>query len=382
MKLVVFGLSISSSWGNGHATLWRGLCRALGDAGHRTVFFERDVPYYAANRDLDRSEADAIGVSLRLYGDWDDVRASAARELADADAALVTSFCPDGVAASELVLASRASVRAFYDLDTPVTLERLARGAAVPYLPPRGLRDFDLVLSYTGGRALTALVDQLGARRVAPLYGSVDPAVHRPAPPRDELRADLSYLATYAADRQPAVLALFIEPARRAPERRFLLAGSMYPADFPWTTNLFYLPHVAPPDHAAFYSSSRFTLSTTRKAMAEMGHCPSGRLFEAAACGVPVISDAWQGIDRFFTPGDEILIASRPDDVLAALALGDAERDAIARRARDRALAEHTAEARAATLLDELEAAAAARPDDGFPPERAPTVPRSSVSEV
>src|SRR5438067_4399127 len=152
MKLVVFGLAISSSWGNGHATLWRGLCRALALRGHRVAFYERDVPYYAAHRDM-WSLPDG---DLQLYSAWDDVREQAAADVADADAAVVTSFCPDARAAEALILESRA-LRVFYDLDTPVTLDRLARGEAVPYIGPRGLADYDLVLSYTGGASLTAL---------------------------------------------------------------------------------------------------------------------------------------------------------------------------------------------------------------------------------
>src|SRR4051812_8530907 len=228
MNLVVFGLTISSAWGNGHATLWRGLCRALGERGHHVTFFERDVPYYAAHRDLTHP----AGCTLRLYTDWASVRDDAARCVADADVAMVTSYCPDGLEAAALVIESTAQLRVFYDLDTPVTLSRLRSGEHVAYLPPGGLGDFDLVLSYTGGRALTDLCTQLGARRVAPLYGSVDPDAHRQVTADAALRADFSYLGTYAADRQDRLEALFIEPARRSPHRKFVIGGSQYPDDF------------------------------------------------------------------------------------------------------------------------------------------------------
>jgi spore maturation protein CgeB len=353
MKLVVFGLSVSSSWGNGHATLWRGLLRALAVRGHQTAFFERDVPYYAANRDL----TELPGGELVLYRDWEEVLPRARAHLADADAAIVTSYCADGIVASELVLDSRVPIRAFYDLDTPITLERLQAGAAVPYLGPRGLRDFDLVLSYTGGPALAELRRRLGARRVVPLYGSVDPAVHRPDAARLRFRADLSYLGTYAADRQAALARLFLEPARREPARRFVLAGAQYPEEFPWTPNIFFVHHLPPEEHAAFYCSSRLTLNVTRLAMAEMGYCPSGRLFEAAACGAPVLSDAWNGLADFFEPGREILVADSPEDAVEALGLSDAELTRIGRAARERALADHTAERRAAELEAALSAA-------------------------
>jgi spore maturation protein CgeB len=351
MKLVIFGLTISSSWGNGHATLWRGLCRALARQGHRVVFFERDVPYYADNRDL----WEIPGGELILYRSWEEVLPAARRHAAEADVAMVTSYCPDGIAASEVVLDSPAPARVFYDLDTPVTLDALRSGAPVAYIGERGLADFDLVLSYTGGAALDQLRTTLGARRVAPLYGHVDPEVHRPVPPLEGPRADLSYLGTYAADRQGAVEALLLEPARRLPERRFLIGGAQYPADFPWTPNLFFMQHLPPAQHPAFFCSSRLTLNATRRAMAEMGYCPSGRLFEAAACGVPILSDTWAGLDEFFQPGTEILTAATTDDALAALALGDDERARIARAARERTLEEHTSARRAEELVRRVE---------------------------
>jgi spore maturation protein CgeB len=346
VKLVIFGLTISSAWGNGHATLWRGLCRALGERGHDVTFYERDVPYYAAHRDV----VEPAGCRLRLYGDWADVREEAARAASDADVAMVTSYCPDGANASALVLDSAAHLRVFYDLDTPVTLSRLRQGESVPYLPPQGLGDFDLVLSYTGGRALDELQSRLGARRVAPLYGSVDPDAHRPMEANHTLRNDLSYLGTYAADRQERLEQLFIEPARRRPDRKFVIGGSQYPADFPWTHNIYYVSHMPPPQHPEFYSSSALTLNVTRGAMAEMGYCPSGRLFEAAACGTPILSDEWEGLDAFFEPAREILIARNTEEALGALELPRETLTRMACAARERVLAEHTADCRARDL--------------------------------
>lgn len=347
MKLVVFGLAISSSWGNGHATLWRGLCRALAARGHRVVFYERDVPYYAANRDL----FDIPGGELVLYSDWSAVRRRAELDADDADAAMVTSFCPDGLQATEIVLSARRAVRSFYDLDTPVTLSNIEAGRELSYIGPRGLADYDLVLSYTGGAALDALRQRLGARRVLPLYGHVDPAVHRPAAPAQHYRADLSYLGTWSADRQAAVEALLVEPARGRPERRFLIGGAQYPQDFPWAPNIYFVRHLPPGEHPAFFSSSRLTLNLTREAMAEMGWCPSGRLFEAAACGAPLLSDTWEGLDAFFAPGEEILVARNTADALDAIDLPDAELKRIAANARARVLAEHTSDRRVEELL-------------------------------
>ena len=356
MKIVVFGLTISSSWGNGHATIWRGLSRGLAERGHRVVFFERDVPYYAAHRDM----TDPPGAELVFYESWVDIRKRAEAELEDADAGIITSYCPDAVEACSLVLSSNA-VKCFYDLDTPITLKAVESAGSAPYLPSYGLGAFDLVLSYTGGRALKGLEDLLGAKTAKALYGSVDPEAHSPVAAVQEYAADLSYLGTYAEDRQEALKSLFIEPAERLPEKKFIIGGAQYPLNFPWRPNIYFVRHVTPPSHPSFYCSSSFTLNVTRGAMKEMGWCPSGRLFEAAACGVPVISDWWEGLDDFFEPGSEILIAQRPEDVLAALDIGEAGIRRIGRRARERALAEHTSMARAAELELMIEKASCAR---------------------
>lgn len=353
MKIVIFGLTVSSSWGNGHATLWRGLIKALSRRGHRIIFFEKDVPYYAQHRDL----IEIVGGQLVLYSDWSDALPRAIRELGDADVGMVTSYCPDALEATEAVITSRAETKVFYDLDTPVTLENLRLGKEVTYIGERGLADFDLVLSYTGGVALDELRMLLGARRVAPLYGSVDPEVHRPVP-NDGLRSDLSYLGTYAEDRQAALEKLFIEPARQLPQKCFVIGGAQYPQEFPWTENIFFVRHVAPADHPAFYSSARLTLNVTRMAMAKMGYCPSGRLFEAAACGTPILTDCWEGLDYFFEPGSQIIGARATEDCVAALQLSDAELENIATAARERVLKDHTAERRAIDLEDLLGATA------------------------
>jgi spore maturation protein CgeB len=359
MRFVIFGLTVSSSWGNGHATLWRGLARALARRGHHIVFFERDVPYYAANRDL----TEIPGGELVLYEHWRDVLPRARRELAAADVAMVTSYCPDGVAATSLIGDEGSRARSvFYDMDTPVTLENVRAGNEVAYLGPRGLRDFDLVLSYTGGPSLDELRVLLGARRVHTLYGHVDPAVHHRVPPRDNYVCSLSYLGTYAADRQAALEELFIVPARRLPRHDFVIGGAQYPAAFPWTPNIRFVRHMPPPEHPAFFSSSRFTLNVTRRAMAENGWCPSGRLFEAAACGTPVITDAWPGLEEFFVPGRELIVARTTEDTVAALELDDGQVARIAAAARERVLADHTSDRRA----EQLEAllARSGEPDD------------------
>jgi spore maturation protein CgeB len=354
VKIVIFGLTISSSWGNGHATLWRGLCKNLVHLGHDVVFFERDTPYYAGARDL----FELPGGRLEIYGDWEDIKAKARIDAAEADATIITSYCADACDAAEMTLDCPHALRVFYDLDTPITLARLGAGETVPYIAANGLEDFDLVLSFTGGECVFREFRRLvGARRIEALYGHVDPDVHRPAAPLAHYRAGLSYLGTYSRDRQQTLESLFVASALARQDIRFLIGGAQYPTDFPWSPNIYFVRHLPPSEHAAFFASSRLTLNVTRQAMAKMGWCPSGRLFEAAACGVPILSDAWEGIADFFEPGSEILLARQTDDVLAALELDDRELRHIADLARERTLEQHSSAKRARELVQLLEQA-------------------------
>lgn len=347
MRVVIFGLTVSSSWGNGHATLWRSLIKSMLRRGHTVTFFERDVPFYARARDLNELPP---GGSLCLYREFSEVRASATHACDGADLALCTSYCPDGQVASDTILQSRATLKAFYDMDTPVTLQALDARQPVPYLPPEGLGAFDAVFSFTGGRALSELESRLGARRAVPLYGSVDPDQHHPTAPRAEWRAALSYLGTYAADRQHAVQELFFRPAQLRAADRFLMGGAQYAPDLALPANVRLIEHVAPPDHSAFFCSSRATLNVTRGVMASYGFCPAGRLFEAAACGAPLLSDAWDGLSTFFEPGKELFVVRSSADVLDALSLSDRELGQQAQAARQRALQEHTGDCRVREL--------------------------------
>jgi spore maturation protein CgeB len=365
MRVVFFGLSITSAWGNGHATLLRGLFRALRAGGHEVHFFEKDVPYYAAHRDTTSFPY----VNVRLYSNWASIAAEAETLLVSADVGIVTSYCADALNACELVLSSRLWRKVFYDMDTPVTLSRLEDGEAVPYIPEYGLGDFDLVLSYTGGRALAPLKSKLHAARVATLYGWVDPETHYRVPSDPKFASDLSYLGTYAADRHKALHELLIGPAKELHDCRFLVGGAMYPDANEWPKNVKFLDHVSPPEHSQFYSSSLLTLNITRQSMARMGYCPSGRLFEAAACGTAVLSDWWEGLDTFFEPGREILIAPSTQEAVRWISFDREEILRIGQRAMEKALACHTAEIRAQRLIDILQVL----PDESAP-EANPTM--------
>lgn len=360
MKIAVLGLSLSSAWGNGHATTYRALLRALAARGHRVTFYERDRPWYAAARDLAAPDF----CDLVLYDSLEELE-NLVPGIAASDAVILGSFVPDGPAVAERLLAARARPLAFYDIDTPVTLTRLAAGDS-EYLRADLVPAFDLYLSFSGGKALRILEQDYGARRALPLYCSVDIGRYRPLDrPK---RWELGYLGTYSEDRQPTLKRLLVEPARRLPERRFVVAGAQYPEDIDWPENVERLEHVPPEEHAAFYSSCRFALNVTRADMIRLGHSPSVRLFEAAACAAPVISDAWLGLEDSFAPGREVLTAEGPEDVISLLQdISDEARTGVGRAARERVLREHRAETRAAELEAALEEA---RRRGGAVPER------------
>lgn len=346
MRLVVFGLTISSSWGNGHATTYRALLKALAARGHEVMFFERDESWYADNRDL----PDPDFCRLILYEGIDDL-AGCRSMIESADAIVIGSFVRDGVTIATKLCTRGEGVMAFYDIDTPVTMAKLARGECA-YLKPGIIPEFDLYLSFTGGPFLRRIEQLYGARRAVPLYCSVDENLYRPIP--TQKRWDLSYIGTYSPDRQPTLTRLLIEVARHRPDLAFAVAGPQYPEDIAWPDNVERLEHVPPEDHPAFYAASRFTLNVTRRDMIEAGFSPSVRLFEAGACGCPVLSDRWSGLDTLFAPAREVVVCDDTEDALAALDMPEASRRGIADAAHRRVLAGHTGAHRARELEDYL----------------------------
>ncbi len=347
MHLVVLGLSLSSSWGNGHATTFRALLEAFASRGNRVTFLERDKPWYREHRDV----ASVPYARLVFYDSVQELETSHRTLIAEADAVMVGSYVPEGVVVGRYVQ-SVARVRAFYDIDTPVTLAKLRRGD-FEYLSPELIPGYDAYFSFTGGPTLDLLEHEYGSPAARALYCSVDPSRYRPT--GGATLYDLGYLGTYSDDRQPTLDRLLIEPARRLPQFRFAVAGPMYPADIVWPANIVRLDHVSPQDHAAFYGACRWTLNVTRADMVAAGWSPSVRLFEAAACGTPIVSDRWAGLETLLEPGREIMLADDADAVVALLCdMPEAERQAVAERARARALAEHTAAHRAEGLERDL----------------------------
>jgi spore maturation protein CgeB len=343
VRLVVLGLSLSSSWGNGHATTYRALLRAFAARGHEVTFLERDVPWYAAHRDL----VDPDWCRLVLYRNLADLDRHRA-EIRRAHAVIVGSYVPDGVAVGRLVQDTATGVTAFYDIDTPVTLGKLARGDH-EYVSPDLIPGYGLYLSFTGGPTLGRIERDYGSPAARALYCSVDPDLY---PRLDHPhRWDLSYLGTYSPDRQPVLDRLLLEPARLCPDLRFVVAGPQYPDDIAWPANVERLPHVGPADHPEFYAASRYTLNVTRADMVAAGWSPSVRLFEAASCGAPIVSDRWSGIEDVLRPGEDVLIAESAAEIVSILR-GQPEqaRRQLAAAGRARVLSEHTAAHRAEAL--------------------------------
>lgn len=341
LDIVVLGLTITSSWGNGHATTYRALLRALADRGHRVTFLERDVPWYREHRDLPNpSFCETI-----LYHDLDQLRRECLDVVLRADLVMVGSYVPEGVDVGRWVCRN-ASATAFYDIDTPVTLRKL-READYEYLHPDLIPRYDIYFSFTGGATLRRLERAYGSPCARALYCSVDPSAY--IPHEIEPQYDLGYMGTYSPDRQPTLQQLLIESASRWPNGRFAVAGPQYPASIRWPGNVTRIDHLPPAMHCRFYNSQRFTLNITRADMRETGHSPSVRLFEAAACGTPIISDYWPGLETLFKVQEEILISRNAEQTSIYLReMSEEERRKIASRGRQRVLDCHTADHRAA----------------------------------
>lgn len=344
LDIVILGLSITSSWGNGHATTFRALMRALSARGHDVCFLERDMPWYADNRDMPNPP---YGLT-QLYKSVAELKRKFARRVMNADLCIVGSYVPDGVEIGEWVIRTCRGVKAFYDIDTPVTLAKLESGDAA-YLTPRLVRRYDLYLSFTGGPVLRQIERELGSPMARALYCSVDPKLYFAE--RFRPKWDLGYMGTYSIDRQPSLEQLLIEPARRSRNLRTVVAGPMYPRELSWPANVERIEHLAPAAHRRFYNSQRFTLNLTRADMRAAGYSPSVRLFEAGACATPIISDYWPGLETFFELDHEIITASSSAEVLRVLKeIPEEEARAIGERARLRVLAKHTSERRAIEL--------------------------------
>ena len=367
LRIVIFGLSITSTWGNGHANTFRALARALHRRGHQVVFFEKDVEWYASNRDLPEPGF----CKVKLYTRWAEALPLVRRELRSADVAMVGSYFPDGIEAIAEML-DADTVRTFYDIDTPITVAALRGDPGEPavglvgarerggcdYLRADQLPGLDVYFSFTGGPMLDELQGRFGVRRAVPLYCSFDPECYRILPRSRRFACAMSYMGTYAPDRQPKLQELLFDAARELPELPFIVAGPQYPREVRWPCNVRHIVHLNPRWHPHLYSSSRLTLNVTRREMVMAGYSPSVRLFEAAACGAAIVSDNWPGLDSFFVPGREILLPASGAEVVRYLREIDEDQlRAIGLAAQARVLSAHTSQLRAEEFEREVEAA-------------------------
>jgi spore maturation protein CgeB len=344
MRIVILGLSVTSSWGNGHATTYRSLMRELVRRGHDVLFLERDQPWYAANRDMPQPPFGRT----EIYQSIPDLKRRFIHEVADADCVIVGSFVPEGKAIGEWLTNFESAVTAFYDIDTPITLQKVASGDC-DYLSADLISRYDLYLSFTGGPTLELIEEEYGSPMARALFCSVDPDKYFPE--RLGKKWALGYLGTFGKDRQPKLNSLLLAPATMLPSRQFVVAGPQYPSKIRWPANVHRITHLSPANHRAFYNAQSFTLNVTRAAMVRAGFSPSVRLFEAASCGTPIISDDWPGLKTLFQPGREILIASEARNVLEILQeMPDAVAYEIGLHARERVLREHTSAHRALEL--------------------------------
>ncbi|RNL87233.1 glycosyltransferase [Sinomicrobium pectinilyticum] len=344
MNFVIIGLSVTSSWGNGHATTYRALLRELSSLGHDILFLEKDVPYYASNRDMARPEFCKLG----LYKDNWELKERYESEVVNADVVIVGSYVSNGVDVGKWVTEKAKGIKAFYDIDTPVTISKLGK-RDYEYIHPELIRKYDIYLSFSGGGILEYIEKHYHSPKARPLYCSVDPDIYFPKD--EEIKWQMGYLGTYSIDRQPTIHRLLNKPAAFFPEGKFVVVGPQYPKDFKWSENVERIEHLPPTKHRKFYNAQKFTLNVTREAMIKVGYSPSVRLFEAAACGVPIISDFWKGIDSIFEIDKEILIAKAASDVLKYFeSIGEEERKQIGTNARRKVLKHHTAKTRAKEL--------------------------------
>ena len=344
LNIVIIGLSITSSWGNGHATTFRGLVRELNRNGHTVTFLERDVPWYASNRDLPEPPF----CKTILYNSLEQLQHQYAAMIQAADLVMVGSYVPEGVAVGDFVTANAKGITAFYDIDTPVTLAKMRKGD-FEYLHPRLISRYNLYLSFTGGPTLQEIEHVYGSPMARAFYCSFDPELYYPE--QAEPQWDLGYLGTYSDDRQPPLQSLMLDAAEKLAGKKFVVAGPQYPASTIWPGNVERIEHLPPSAHRRFYNSQRFAMNITRADMIRAGYSPSVRLFEAAACGTPIISDYWDGLDTILETGTEILISASADDTIRYITgIEEEERKEIGMRARKKVMDLHTAAHRAAEL--------------------------------
>jgi spore maturation protein CgeB len=357
MHIAFYGSSLLSSYWNGAATYYRGILSGLAGLGHRITFYEPDAFDRQKHRDIEPPE----WATVRVYAAQADAMRSVIAEAAAADVVVKASgvgVFDDELLRGLLAAARPDALRIFWDVDAPATIAAIRQDSGHPVREALSL--LDLVLTYGGGPPVVAAYAGFGARRCVPIYNALDPGSHFPAEAQPRFAADLGFLGNRLPDREARVESFFFEPARRLPNRRFVLGGAGW-HDKPMPGNVHAIGHVYTYEHNAFNASATAVLNIARDSMAAIGYSPATRVFEAAGAAACLITDAWEGIELFLAPGSEILVARDGGDVAALLeALTGDDARQIGARARARILAEHTY-ARRALAVDALLAESAQR---------------------
>ncbi|MCL2689009.1 MAG: glycosyltransferase [Chitinispirillia bacterium] len=335
--IVVIGLTISSSWGNCHASAYRGLLSELVKSGYKVLFLERENREFFARRDLEKHAC----FKTEFYTSLKELKKKYSAAVEHAQLVIMGSSVIEGAAAGEWVCSIAKGIAAFYDMDTPLTIKNLDV-KCYEYLSAHLIPRFDLYLSFAGGMALDLLENAYGSPMARPLYCSVDFSKYYPDE-KDSRLYDLGYMGTYSECRKEPLETLMLEAAKKWTEGRFAVAGASYPDEISWPSNIKKMDHLFASHHRDFYCSQRFTLNITKAENAEAGYAPSIRLFEAAACGVPIISDYWEGLSNFFIFGEEILLSSSSRNTHKYLTeIPEQKRREIGDAARKRVLTEHS----------------------------------------
>jgi spore maturation protein CgeB len=339
LSIAFFGSSLVSAYWNGAATYYRGIVRALHQRGHQVTFYEPDAYERQQNRDI----ADPDYATVVVY---EATEAAAHRCLAQATQADVIVKASGVGVLDELLerevlrLQTDERLVIFWDVDAPATLDRVHHNPADAFLPliPR----YDLILTYGGGDPVIQAYEALGARQCVPIYNALDTATHYPVAPEERFACDLAFLGNRLPDREARVEEFFLKPAAATPSQRFLIGGSGW-GDKGMPANVRYVGHVYTNDHNAFNCTPKAVLNISRESMARYGFSPATRVFEAAGAGACIITDYWEGIDYFFEPGQEILVAKDGDEVAAIMAeLTTEQARAIGQAAYRKVLAGHT----------------------------------------
>ncbi len=348
MRIAFYGSSLLSSYWNGAATYYRGLLGGLASLGCKITFYEPDAFDRQSHRDIEPPDWAEVVVYPATIQGVHDVLARAP----EADVVFKASgvgVYDDELLAGTLAAAAPTALRCFMDVDAPATLAAMRADQDHPMRA--ALRSLDLVVTYGGGPPVIHAYEEFGAARCVPIYNGLDPATHHPVPANPAFAADLAFLANRLPDREARVQSFFLEPAATLPGKRFLLGGNGWD-DKPMSGNITRIGHVPTRDHNAFNCSPLAVLNVARDSMAAVGFSPATRVFEAAGAGACLITDAWEGIELFLAPDEEVLVARDGRDVAAHLAALTPERArAIGQRALTRALADHTYDRRALELF-------------------------------